>query len=76
MFAQLGAVYLANPRLLKENAPNAYRLIKALRDNASQTAEDIVREDNQTQDEAVSTNLQAYLEKFGTPSKEAQSSRH
>jgi hypothetical protein len=55
VFAQLGAVYLANPRLLKENAPNAYRLIKALRDNASQTAEDIVREDNQTQDEAVST---------------------
>jgi len=55
VFAQLGAVYLANPRLLKQNAPNAYRLIKALRDNASQTAEDIVREDNQTQDEAVST---------------------
>jgi hypothetical protein len=55
VFAQLGAAFIANPKLLKDNAPNAYKLIKALRDNPSLRAEDIVREDNQTQADAVPT---------------------
>ena len=33
MFAQLGSVFLASPRKLKNEAPNAYNLIKSIRDN-------------------------------------------
>lgn len=32
-FAQLGAVYLSNPKLLKEQAPEAYNVIRTIRDN-------------------------------------------
>lgn len=32
-FAQLGAVYVSNPRLLKQQAPEAYNVIRTIRDN-------------------------------------------
>lgn len=32
-FAQLGAIYVSNPRLLKEQAPQAYNTIRTIRDN-------------------------------------------
>ena len=33
VFAELGALYLSNPRLLKLQAPNAYEVIRTVRDN-------------------------------------------
>jgi len=42
LFAQLGAAFLSNPRELKENAPQAYALIKEIRDNPARQAKEIV----------------------------------
>lgn len=59
VFAQLGAMLTANPKLLKQNAPKAYNLIKSLRDNPTLTAEDITSEQTQDQTDNPSTDATA-----------------
>jgi hypothetical protein len=59
VFAQLGAMLTANPKLLKQKAPKAYNLIKSLRDNPTLTAEDITSEQTQDQTDNPSTDATA-----------------
>ena len=59
VFAQLGAMLTANPKLLKESAPKAYNLIKSLRDNPTLTAENITSEQAQDQTDSPSTDATA-----------------
>ena len=59
VFAQLGAMLTANPKLLKESAPKAYNLIKSLRDNPTLTAENITSEQAQDQTDNPSTDATA-----------------
>ena len=49
-FAQLGAVYVSNPRLLKQQAPEAYNVIRTIRDNPKLVTGD---EDARVQDTQV-----------------------
>ncbi len=66
MFAQLGAVYIDNPKGLKQKAPKSYAMIRSILMNPNLTSEEVIFEDSNIT-EAVETGDRPVLQDVRTP---------
>ncbi len=66
MFAQLGAVYIDNPKGLKEKAPKAYAMIRSIVLNPNLTAEEVIFEDSNIR-ESVEPSDRSVLQDVRSP---------